>query len=75
MSLVKRFEAAARQRDAYWLEETRLLAAQRDDLLEALKVMVASAHPNPTEHPAMTRAWAQARAAIAKAVGEPVAPG
>ena len=47
----------------------RLIAAA-PDLLEALKVMVASAFPHPVEHPAMTAAWKVAEAAIEKAEGK-----
>lgn len=43
----------------------RLIAAA-PDLLEALEAVVASASPHPVEHPAMTKAWGIARAAIAK---------
>ncbi len=40
------------------------------DLLEACKAALASAHPNPKEHPTMYAAWKQLEAAIAKAQGE-----
>lgn len=46
----------------------RLIAAA-PDLLEALEMVLASAHPHPVDHKAMTRAWEIGRAAIAKARG------
>ena len=52
------------ERDA----NARLIAAA-PDLLAALRQVVASAFPNPTEHPAMSAAWKVAEAAIAKAEG------
>ena len=39
------------------------------DALAALRECVASAHPNPIDHPAMTRAWSKARAILARATG------
>jgi uncharacterized protein YeaC (DUF1315 family) len=39
---------------------TNYAIAQRERVLEleaALRMMVASAHPHPTEHPTMTAAW------------------
>jgi hypothetical protein len=53
------------ERDA----NARLIAAA-PALLAALKQMVASAVPNPDDHPSMTKAWKVAEAAIAKAEGK-----
>lgn len=41
----------------------------KTDLIATLRTMIASAHPNPRDHPMMTAAWTIARAAIAKAGG------
>ena len=50
------------------LANARLIAAA-PALLAALRDVLASATPNPKEHPAMTAAWLTARAVIAKAEG------
>lgn len=41
------------------------------ELREALEAVVASARPNPTDHPTMFTAWERARAALLRASGEP----
>jgi hypothetical protein len=57
------------EKKANHVAHARLIAAA-PELLAALKQMVASAHPHPTAHPAMTAAWKVAHAAIAKAEGK-----
>lgn len=49
------------------IDAAALIIAAAPDLLAALRAVVASANPRPTEHPAMTRAWDLARAALSKA--------
>lgn len=44
------------------------------ELVEALRVMVASAAPHPVDHPAMTEAWRAARAVLAKHGTTPAPP-
>jgi hypothetical protein len=41
------------------------------ELIEALRGMVESASPHPTEHPTMFAAWNTARAVLARAEGRP----
>lgn len=46
------------------IQEIRRLKSANAELLEALKAVVASASPHPTEQPTMHAAWKKAHAAI-----------
>lgn len=45
--------------------ELATLRAQVETLREAVKTLLASAHPHPVEHPTMTKAWALGKSTLA----------
>ncbi len=45
------------------------LESRQKKLVEALRMMLKSAHPHPKEHPTMTEAWIHATAAL-REIGE-----
>lgn len=51
---------------SWWCPPNPVLAIDREkrmeDALMIIRILLASAHPNPKEHPTMTRAWEKAKA-------------
>jgi benzoyl-CoA reductase/2-hydroxyglutaryl-CoA dehydratase subunit BcrC/BadD/HgdB len=48
------------------IEEVSRAEARVQELTGVVRVLLNSAHPHPIEHPAMTKAWDMARAALAE---------